>query len=168
MSNPIIVHPASIPIRIGGFHMDISGFGIAVLLAFLVAQIVSENELRARGHEAEASSVGDVLLAAVAGTMIGGKLYYVSIITHDWHDLLSRSGFVFWGGFIGAVIACWATIRFRKLPFATPMSPESPLRRDTPSAEPAAGPSVMIMESGIRVLCPSPSPRATRPRQSAA
>ena len=118
MSNPIIVHPASIPIRIGGFHMDISGFGIAVLLAFLVAQIVSENELRARGHEAEASSVGDVLLAAVAGTMIGGKLYYVSIITHDWHDLLSRSGFVFWGGFIGAVIACWATIRFRKLPFA--------------------------------------------------
>lgn len=118
MSNPIIVHPASIPIRIGGFHMDISGFGIAVLLAFLVAQIVSEHELRARGHEAEASSVGDVLLAAVAGTMIGGKLYYVSIITHDWHDLLSRSGFVFWGGFIGAVIACWATIRFRKLPFA--------------------------------------------------
>lgn len=118
MSNPIIVHPASIPIRIGGFHMDISGFGIAVLLAFLVAQIVSEHELRARGHEAEASSVGDVLLAAVAGTMIGGKLYYVSIITHDWHDLLSRSGFVFWGGFIGAVIACWATIRFRKLSFA--------------------------------------------------
>ena len=118
MSNPIIVHPASIPIRVGEFHMDISGFGIAVLLAFLIAQIVSEHELRARGHEAEAQSVGDVLLAAVAGTMIGGKLYYVSFITHDWHDLLSRSGFVFWGGFIGAVIACWATIRFRKLPFA--------------------------------------------------
>jgi phosphatidylglycerol:prolipoprotein diacylglycerol transferase len=48
---------------------------------------------------------------------VGGKIYYVSVITHNWHDLFSRAGFVFWGGFIGAVIACWATIRFRKLSF---------------------------------------------------
>src|SRR5918912_752090 len=26
-------------------------------------------------------------------------------------------GFVFWGGFIGAVVLCWLTIRYRKLPF---------------------------------------------------
>ena len=58
-----------------------------------------------------------MLFAAVAGTLIGGKLYYVAIITHNWHDLLSRAGFVFWGGFIGAVAACWLTIRWRKLPF---------------------------------------------------
>ena len=115
---PVTVHPFNIPIHIGGFHLELSGFGIAVLLAFVIAQIVSERELLRRGYTHEARHVSDVLLAAVVGTMIGGKLYFVAVITHNWHDLFSRSGFVFWGGFIGAVIACWATIRFRKLPFA--------------------------------------------------
>lgn len=115
---PIIVHPFNIPIHIGQFRMEISGFGIAVLLAFVIAQVVSQRELKDRGYQLEAEHVSDVLLAAVLGTLVGGKIYYVSVITHDWHDLLSRSGFVFWGGFIGSVIACWLTIRFKKLPFA--------------------------------------------------
>ena len=117
-SNPTIVYPFAIPIRLGRFQFELSGFGIAVLLAFFIAQVVSERELRRRGYETEARHVSDVLLAAVLGTLVGGKLYFVGVITHDWHDLFSRSGFVFWGGFMGAVAACWATIRVRKLPFA--------------------------------------------------
>ena len=40
--------------------------------------------------------------------MIGGKIYFISVvITHDWRDLFTRAGFVFWGGFIGSVAACW-------------------------------------------------------------
>ena len=115
---PIVVQPFNIPIHLGSVSFDVAGFGIAVLLGFLIGQIVCERELRRRGYEREAKAMGDVLFAAVAGTMIGGKLYYVAIITHDWHDLYSRSGFVYWGGFVGSVIACWATIRRRQLPFA--------------------------------------------------
>lgn len=118
MNHPIIVHPFTIPIRLGSLHFEISGFGIAVLMAFLIAQVVSERELRRRGYEFEARHVADVLFAAVAGTLLGGKLYYVAVITHDVHTLMSRGGFVYWGGFIGAVIACWVTIRVRKLDFA--------------------------------------------------
>jgi phosphatidylglycerol:prolipoprotein diacylglycerol transferase len=118
VSNPIIVQPFNIPIRIGRFSLDIAGFGIAVLLAFLISQIIAERELARRGYDHEARHVADVLFAAVAGTLIGGKLYYVAVITHNWRDIFSRAGFVFWGGFIGAVVACWATIRVRKLPFA--------------------------------------------------
>jgi len=117
-SQPTIVHPFNIPIHFGRFQFELSGFGIAVLLAFVIAQVVSERELRRRGYELEARHVGDVLLAAVLGTLVGGKLYFVAVITHDWQDLFSRSGFVYWGGFIGAVAACWLTIRVRKLPFA--------------------------------------------------
>ena len=117
-SNPTIVYPFTIPIHLGRFQFELSGFGVAVLLAFVIAQVVSERELRRRGYETEARHVSDVLLAAVLGTLVGGKLYFVGIITHNWHDLFSRSGFVFWGGFMGAVAACWATIRLRKLPFA--------------------------------------------------
>ena len=115
---PIVVQPFNIPIHLGSVSFDVAGFGIAVLLGFLIGQIVCERELRRRGYEREAKAMGDVLFAAVAGTLIGGKLYYVGIITHDWHDLYSRSGFVYWGGFVGSVIACWATIRRRQLPFA--------------------------------------------------
>jgi phosphatidylglycerol---prolipoprotein diacylglyceryl transferase len=117
MNHPIVVHKFAIPIHIGSFQWELAGFGIAVLLAFLIAQIVCERELLRRGYTLEAHHVGDVLMAALVGTMVGGKLYFVGVITHDWHDLFSRSGFVFWGGFIGSVIACWATIRYRKLSF---------------------------------------------------
>jgi phosphatidylglycerol:prolipoprotein diacylglycerol transferase len=116
--HPIIVHAFNIPIHIGSFQLDVSGFGIAVLLAFLIAQVISERELLRRGYDFEARHVGDVLLAAIVGTIVGGKLYYMAVITHNWHDLISRAGFVYWGGFTGAVLACFALIRFRKLDFA--------------------------------------------------
>ena len=116
--NPITVHPFAIPIRLGSFDFEVSGFGIAVLCAFLIAHLVSERELLRRGYEFEARHVSDVLFAAVIGTLVGGKLYYVAFITHDWRTILSRGGFVFWGGFLGAVAACWATIRLRRLAFA--------------------------------------------------
>jgi phosphatidylglycerol:prolipoprotein diacylglycerol transferase len=113
MSNPIIHHPFNF--GIGGFNL--TGFGIAVLLAFLISQIISERELARRGRDAEAAAVSDVLFAALLGTMIGAKLYYVIVVTHDIRDLFSRGGFVFWGGFIGSVLLCYLTIRYKKLSF---------------------------------------------------
>ncbi len=112
-SSPIIHHPANIPI----FGFTLTGFGIAVLLAFLIAQIVAERELARRGHDVESAAMSDVLFAALIGTLIGAKLYYVVVITHDVRDLWSRAGFVFWGGFIGAVVVCALTIRHKKLSF---------------------------------------------------
>ena len=76
-------------------------------MSFLIAQIVSERELARRGHDVEATAVSDVLFAALVGTMLGAKLYYVVVLTHNISDLWSRGGFVFWGGFIGAVTLCW-------------------------------------------------------------
>jgi phosphatidylglycerol:prolipoprotein diacylglycerol transferase len=112
-SSLIVHHPFNF--GVGGFNL--TGFGIAVLLAFLIAQIVSERELARRGHDVEAAAVSDVLFAALLGTIVGAKLYYVVIVTHDWHDLWSRGGFVFWGGFMGAVALCALTIRYKKLSF---------------------------------------------------
>jgi phosphatidylglycerol:prolipoprotein diacylglycerol transferase len=112
-SSPIIHHP----FQFGIGRFTLTGFGVAVLMSFLIAQIVSERELARRGHDLEAASVGDVLFAALLGTMIGAKLYYVVVVTHNIRDLWSRGGFVFWGGFIGSVILCAATIRYKKLSF---------------------------------------------------
>jgi len=99
------------------FGFELTGFGIAVLMAFLIAQVVSERELARRGHDLEAAAVGDVLFAALLGTIVGAKLYYVAVVTHNIRDLLGRGGFVFWGGFIGSVLLCAATIKYKKLRF---------------------------------------------------
>jgi phosphatidylglycerol---prolipoprotein diacylglyceryl transferase len=109
---PIIVNPANFNIG----PLQLTGFGFAVLLAFAISQIIAERELVRRGHDP--SPIADLIIAAVLGTLIGAKLYYVVVVTHDIRDLFSRGGFVFWGGFIGAVILCWLTIRYKKLPFA--------------------------------------------------
>jgi len=113
LSSPIVHHPFQF--GIGGFNL--TGFGIAVLLSFLIAQIVSERELARRGHDVEAMAISDVLFAALLGTMIGAKVYYVIVVSHDIRDLWSRGGFVFWGGFMGSVALCALTIRYKKLSF---------------------------------------------------
>ena len=114
LPHPIIAH--TFAFNIG--PLQITGFGIAVLAAFFIAQFVCERELARRGQMLEAQTMGDVTFAALLGTLVGAKLYYVLVITHDFRDIFTRGGFVYWGGFIGSVLACWLLIRYRKLSFA--------------------------------------------------
>ncbi len=106
-------HPLSFNIG----PLNLTGFGIAVLAAFVISQIIGQNELLRRGHRSDAEAIPDLILASVVGTLIGGKAYFAFVVERDWHALLSRSGFVFWGGFIGSVVLCWIVIRRRKLSF---------------------------------------------------
>ncbi len=101
------------------FHLgpvELTGFGLAVLAGFALAQIISQRELWRRGQDREADAIADVVMAALIGTLIGAKTYY-AVLTGDASSILSRGGFVFWGGFMGAVPLCWATIRYKKLNF---------------------------------------------------
>src|SRR6476646_11573204 len=111
MPDATIVHPFTVNIG----PLSLTGFGLAVLLAFAISQIIAQRELARRGHDP--TPIPDLILAAVLGTLVGGKLYYTLVITHDVRDLISRAGFVFWGGFIGSVAACYITIKLKKLNF---------------------------------------------------
>lgn len=113
MPDAIIHHPTIINLG----PLPLTGFGLAVLLAFVISQIIAQQELMRRGHLAEANAVSDLILACVIGTLIGGKLYYIGFITHDWRDFFTRAGFVFWGGFMGSVIACGLVAWRKKLSF---------------------------------------------------
>ena len=101
-------------LRVG--PLELTGFGLAVLLAFVISQIICQRELWRRGHLVEADAIPDLILAALLGTLLGAKTYYV-ILTGDPGAFLSRGGFVFWGGFMGSVLFCWAVIRWKQLPF---------------------------------------------------
>ena len=105
----IIHHPFVYPVG----PLPLTGFGLALLLAFVVSQIIAQRELTRRGHDA--NDIPDLLLASVVGTLIGGKLYY-AILTNDWGSLLSRAGLVFWGGLMGGILITLIVILVKKIP----------------------------------------------------
>jgi phosphatidylglycerol:prolipoprotein diacylglycerol transferase len=91
--------------------LTVSGFGIAVVLGFVIGQIVGRRELARRGHDP--SHVGDVVIGAVVGFLIGAKLYF-AVLTGDWGALLSTYGYVFWGGLLGGILGALVVVRWKR------------------------------------------------------
>ncbi len=94
--------------------LPLTGFGIAMLGAFLIAQIVSQAVLAERKQDA--NLMPDIVIAAVIGGLAGGKIYY-AILTGSASSLGERAGFVFWGGLIGGILATAGWMRFKKISF---------------------------------------------------
>jgi phosphatidylglycerol:prolipoprotein diacylglycerol transferase len=102
--HPFKFHIAPLP--------PLTGFGIAMVLAFVIAQYAAETEMDRRGYDSK--QFADVTLAAVIGGLLGAKIYY-AILHHE--TLFSRDGFVFWGGLIGGTIACTIVVMWKRLGF---------------------------------------------------
>jgi phosphatidylglycerol---prolipoprotein diacylglyceryl transferase len=94
--------------------LQLTGFGLAMLMSFVISQIMAQRELARRGYDPD--PIGDLVFAAVIGGLLGGKLYY-AILMGDLGAVFSRAGFVFWGGLMGGIIACWIVIRKKHLSF---------------------------------------------------
>ena len=109
MPHPIVHHPLSYNVG----PLAFTGFGLAVLMAFVVAQLVSQRELARRGHDPE--PIADMIFGAVIGGLLGAKLYYV-VILKNYDALFTRGGFVFWGGLIGGTVAVVLVARYKKFP----------------------------------------------------
>ncbi|MES2178442.1 MAG: prolipoprotein diacylglyceryl transferase [Gemmatimonadota bacterium] len=103
LPHPIVHHPFAYSFGPIGF----TGFGLAILMCFLVGQAVMQSELARRGHDPE--PVNDMTFAAVVGGLLGAKLYYVVVLQH-WDAMFSRGGFVYWGGLIGGMLAVMAVV----------------------------------------------------------
>ena len=83
--------------------LEITGFGIMVMTAFLVGGWVVQQQLAEKGLNEQFA--WDVVVAAVIGGILGAKLYYWGLY-HTWDALFSRSGLVWYGGLIGGALAC--------------------------------------------------------------
>jgi phosphatidylglycerol:prolipoprotein diacylglycerol transferase len=108
---PITHHPFAYQV---GF-LELTGFGLAMLLAFVIGQSVAGEELERRGWGSEI--MGDITVAAVIGGLLGAKLYYAALVG-DASALLSRAGFVFWGGLSGGILGSVLVVMWRKESFA--------------------------------------------------
>lgn len=112
----IVHHPVSY--KIG--PLQFTGFGFAMLLSFVIGQIILQRELQRRGEDP--SPAGDMIFAAVIGGLLGAKIYY-AILMRDASSLTSRAGFVFWGGLIGGIIAVAAVVKWKKISIARMSDP---------------------------------------------
>lgn len=82
--------------------LEITGYGIMMMVGFLMGGWLVGQELKRRGLREEYSA--DMVVAAVVGGIIGAKLWYVAL-TGDLGTLFSRGGLVWYGGFIGGALA---------------------------------------------------------------
>jgi len=97
--------------HIGSF--ELTGYGIMMMVAFLVGGWLISRELRRRGLREDYA--GDIVAAAVVGGIVGAKLWYVALF-RDPSSLFSRGGLVWYGGFIGGVLAVLANGARLKVP----------------------------------------------------
>jgi phosphatidylglycerol:prolipoprotein diacylglycerol transferase len=115
----VIVYP--LVIRLGPF--TVTGYGIMMMVAFLVGGWVIQQDLRRRGLREDYAA--DIVVAAVIGGIIGGKLYY-ALLYRDASSLFSRGGLVWYGGFIGGVTAVLLNGWRRRVPMRFTMEIGSP------------------------------------------
>lgn len=85
------------------FHIGpipITGFGLTMMLAFLIGAWIVDRELRRHGFAPDFA--GDIVFGAVLGGILGAKLWYVAL--HGGEALFRREGLVFYGGFVGGAL----------------------------------------------------------------
>jgi phosphatidylglycerol---prolipoprotein diacylglyceryl transferase len=79
--------------------LELTGYGLMMMVAFLMAGWAIQLDLRTRGLDEDYAA--DIIIAGVIGGLVGAKLWYV-LLTGDADMLFRRGGFVWYGGFLGA------------------------------------------------------------------
>jgi phosphatidylglycerol---prolipoprotein diacylglyceryl transferase len=82
--------------------LEITGYGLMMMVAFLMGGWLIALELKRRGLSEDYAA--DMIAAAVIGGIVGAKLWYV-VVAQDMGALFSRGGLVWYGGFIGGTAA---------------------------------------------------------------
>ena len=99
------------PLTFSLLGFQVTGFGILMMLAFLVAGWVMQLELQRRRLNPEFSA--DIVVAGVVGGILGARVWYVAL---HGGPLFSRAGLVWYGGFLGGVAAVMAMSWWKRVP----------------------------------------------------
>lgn len=101
------------PLSFNILGLPITGFGIMMMVAFLVSGWVMQRELTRRGLNGDYAA--DIVVGSVIGGILGAKLWYVAL-QGDTGALLSRGGLVWYGGFIGGAAAVLLQGWWKRIP----------------------------------------------------
>jgi phosphatidylglycerol:prolipoprotein diacylglycerol transferase len=100
--------------------LTIYSYGLMMAIAFLTAGYLTGKELSRKGFDGDLAS--SMVLWAAVGGLVGARLLAIiddwnGFVTDPLHSLFSGSGFVFYGGLIGGLIAVSWTIHRHALPW---------------------------------------------------
>ncbi len=84
--------------------LQITGYGIMMMIGFLIGGWLIGQELKRRGWKEDYA--GEIVVAAVIGGIVGAKLWY-AILMQDAGALFSRGGMVWYGGFLGGALGVY-------------------------------------------------------------
>lgn len=109
-------------LRVGNF--TISSYGVTAAIAFLVAYWLSSLEFKRR--RLDEKLLGNFLIAAMVGGMVGAKIVYVfenvplsELLRNPIPHLFSRGGFTYYGGLFGGALLMWIVAYKNKMSFWT-------------------------------------------------
>ena len=99
--------------------MTIGSFGLLMLLAFVAAYFVLRADIRRRGLKADAQNI--ITICALLG-IAGAKIYHAlespsDLLANPIGEIFSRSGFAWFGGLIGVLLALYLLARRYKLSY---------------------------------------------------
>lgn len=85
--------------------LEVKSYGLFITLAFVAAWLVLRNELGRRAGRAEVA--GSLVIAAALGGLVGARVYWFAehLGEAPLGDLLSASGFTWYGGLLGGALA---------------------------------------------------------------
>ena len=98
--------------------LQVTGYGLMMMVAFLMAGWAIQVDLQRRGMAEEYAA--DIVFAAVVGGIVGAKIWYV-LLTGEWEALLRRGGFLGLGGRRPTASIC--STRSSGFPMSRPRSP---------------------------------------------
>jgi len=99
--------------------VTIGSFGLLMLLAFVAAYFVLRADIRRRGLKADAQNI--ITICALLG-IAGAKIYHAlespsDLLANPIGEIFSRSGFAWFGGLIGVLLALYLLARRYKLSY---------------------------------------------------
>ena len=118
-------HPSSMIeslFQIGPYRQ--SPFGLMVVAAFLAGFFQLRANMRRQGLGQE-EDPHILVFWAMLGGILGGKVYF-AVLNLDWRLLYSRSGLVWYGGFLAAAAAVLWVAHRRRLPLGSTLDAAAP------------------------------------------
>lgn len=103
--------------------ITVTGYGLMMVVAFMLAGWVMQRDLQ--GRSLGENYAADIVIWAVVGGIVGGKLWYAAL-HGDPGSLLSRGGLVWYGGFLGGTLAVMINGYRRRVPLRFTMDLTAP------------------------------------------
>lgn len=127
------VHPELFKISIGSYPITIYSYGVLLALAFIVGIYLARERAVKAGIDSKV--IMDLSVYILLASIIGARLFYVLTNLNEYREqpltaVFSRTGFVFYGGLILAIIVGIWYLKRQKLPvwqIADVIAPSIPL-----------------------------------------